>query len=151
MNVMKRRCAAGVLGLALLAGCAGSPGPVYGEWQGTPPSGRIGRVTSIDLVLKGPPDAQSGEYHISSTDSDPTGRFGDGERQWGGAWTSQQRVVDGRTVKFIKLHDHLTADIGDYALEADGRLHALDPNGALDMKPVEGLYTLSPVPPRGIN
>ena len=74
-----------------------------------------------------------------------------GTKEWGGNWTSTSRVAGSQTVKIIILHDHLPDDIGGYALAADGRLHALDPNGQIDTTPDGALYTLSPIRPRGVN
>lgn len=149
MRSMRRRAAALCLGLAAAA-CAGPSGPVYGEWQGMPPSAHsTGRSMAVDLVLRGSPDAQSGKYLITTTDNDPSALSSHGQVDWAGDWTSEQRIVNGQPFKFIKLLDHLPQDIGGYALEPDGRLHALDPNGSLDTTKDGALYTLSPVPPRG--
>ncbi len=139
-----------VLGLGLgLSGCAQPSGPVFGEWQGEPPGRARNNPKSVDLVLDGTPDAQSGAYRIATTEHDPSVFNGHGTRRWGGTWTRSSRVVEGRTFTIITLHNHLPDDIGDYALEPDGRLHALDPNGRIDTSPADALYTLSPVRPRG--
>lgn len=140
------------LGLAAgLAGCTQPIGPVFGEWRGEPPGRNTNYPKSVDLVLGGGPGARSGQYHITSTELNANSFSNHGERQWGGAWTSAQRVVNGQAMQFITLQDHLPDDIGGYALEADGRLHALDPDGSLDMTAVGALYTLSPIPPRGVD
>ncbi len=141
---------AALLGLAVgLAGCSQPTGPVFGEWQGGTPSRSTGYSKSVDLVLEGTPDVQSGAYRISSTEQNANVFSNHGTRRWGGKWTRSSRVVDGRTLTVITLHDHLPDDIGDYILAPDGTLHALDPNGKIDTSPADALYTLSPVrPPR---
>jgi len=131
-----------------LAGCAGPTGPVFGEWQGEPPGRDRSVPKSVDLVLDGAPDAQSGNYRIATTEHDPAVFAGHGTRRWGGTWTRSTRMVDGRPLTIITLHDHLPDDIGDYYLAQDGTLHALDPNGKIDTSRDDALYTLSPVQPR---
>ncbi len=139
-------------GLALgMAGCAQANGPVLGEWRGDQPGRSSNSPKSVDLVLNGTPDAQSGHYYITSTQENPNLLSNNGTREWGGTWTSTPRAVDGQTVKIIILHDHLPDDVGGYALAADGRLHALDPNGTINATPDGALYTLSPIRPRGVN
>ena len=138
-------------GLAMgLAGCAPS-GPVFGEWRGDQPGRSTDSPRAVDLVLNGAPDAQSGHYYITTTQENPNLLANNGTKEWGGNWTSMPRVAGGQTVKIIILHDHLPDDIGGYALAADGRLHALDPNGQIDTTPDGALYTLSPIRPRGVN
>ena len=140
------------LGLAAsLGGCTQPIGPVFGEWRGEPPGRSTNYPKSVDLVLGGGPGAQSGQYRITSTELNPNSLSNNGERQWGGTWISTQRAVNGQIMQFITLQDHLPDDVGGYALEADGRLHALDPGGSLDTTPAGALYTLSPIPPRGVN
>lgn len=135
----------------LLVGCSSQPrGPILGEWQGQPPGSSANTPVATDLVLEGGPAATSGEYHITTTMLNPNQFSSNGTQQWGGQWTSTQRQVGGETAKFITLHDHLPNQIGGYALMADGRLHALDPNGMIDGSPAGALYTLGPVPPRGV-
>lgn len=146
----------GFFGLALVAalglpGCSQSSGPVFGEWQGAPHGATPSSPVAVDLVLGGEPDATSGDYHITMTQQNPNLLSNNGTQQWGGSWTSRPGQVDGQAAKFITLHDHLPSEIGGYALTADGRLHALDPNGSLDTTPAGALYTLSPVRPRGVN
>lgn len=139
-----------IVALALgLAGCAQPTGPVFGEWQGQPPGRARNNSKLVDLVLEGAPDAQSGTYRISSTEQDSSVFNGHGTRRWGGTWTRSSREVEGRPLTIIMLHDHLPDDIGDYYLAADGKLHALDPNGKIDTRPIDALYTLWPVRPRG--
>ena len=131
-----------------VAGCAQPTGPVFGEWQGEPPGRSVNVRMAVDLVLDGTPDAQSGAYRIATTEHDPSVFNNHGTRRWGGTWTRSTRMVDGRELTVITLHDHLPDDIGDYYLASDGRLHALDPNGKIDTSPDDALYTLSPVQPR---
>ncbi len=149
MRRMKWQLAAS-LGIGIgLVGCAQPTGPIFGEWHGEPPGRSVDFLKSVDLELDGAPDAQSGAYRIASTEHDPTVLSGNGTRRWGGTWTRSSRVVNGRTLTIITLHDHLPDDIGDYILASDGKLHALDPGGKIDMSPADALYTLSPVrPPR---
>ncbi len=131
-----------------VAGCAQPTGPVFGEWQGEPPGRTRSTPKSVDLVLDGAPDAQSGAYRIATTEHDPSVFAGHGTRRWGGTWTRSSRVVDGQQLTIITLHDHLPDDIGDYYLSSDGKLHALDPNGTVETSRDAALYTLSPVRPR---
>jgi len=145
----KAAMSAAVFALALgLAGCVEPTGPVFGEWQGEPPGRSRSVPKSVDLVLEGTPDAQSGAYRIATTEHDPSVLAGHGTRRWGGTWTRSPRTVDGQQLTIITLHDHLPDDIGDYTLAADGKLHALDPNGKIDTSRDGALYTLSPVQPR---
>ena len=130
------------------AGCAHPTGPVFGEWQGQPPGRTRDATASVDLVLDGAPDAQSGSYRIATTENDPSVFNNHGTRRWGGTWTRSTRMIDGRALTVITLHDHLPDDIGEYSLAPDGRLHALDPNGKVDTSRDDALYTLSPVRPR---
>ena len=133
-----------------LAGCAGPSGPILGEWMGNQPGGNPDTPDQVDLVLIGGPDATSGRYHITTTVQNPNQFSNNGTQEWGGPWTSVQRDVQGQPVKFITLHDHLSSELGGYALEPDGKLHALDPNGSIDTSRDGALYTLSPVHPRGV-
>jgi len=151
IDVQWRRAAmfGAAAGLALgLAGCAQPAGPVFGEWQGQPPGRTRSNSKSVDLVLEGGPDALSGAYRISTTEENPSVFNGHGTRRWGGTWTRGSRMFEGRALTVITLQDHLPDDIGDYILAPDGTLHALDPNGKVDTRPVDALYTLSPVRPR---
>ena len=131
-----------------IAGCAQPTGPVFGEWQGQPPGRTRDESKSVDLVLEGAADAQSGKYRIATTENDPSTFNNHGTRRWGGTWTRSKRTVGGRELTVITLHDHLPDDIGEYELAPDGRLHALDPNGRVDTSRDGALYTLSPVQPR---
>ena len=140
---------AAALALLGLAACQPS-GPVFGEWQGQPPGTDPAATVAVDLVLEGGPGATSGHYHITMTQENPNQFSNNGTQQWGGAWTSVERPGNGGTMKFITLHDHLPNSIGGYALAADGRLHALNPDGSLNTTPDGDLYTLSPVRPRGV-
>ncbi len=133
-----------------LAGCAQPTGPVFGDWQGQPPGSSVDTPVAVDLVLDGGPGATSGRYHITTTTQNPNQFSNNGTQQWGGPWTSTQRMVNGEMTTFITLNDHLASQVGSYALEADGKLHALDPNGTIDASPRGALYTLSPVRPRGV-
>ena len=135
--------------LLVLVGCSQPTGPVFGEWQGNQPGSSADASTAVDLVLEGGPAAQSGQYHITTTMQDPNQLSNNGTQQWGGRWSSEQRETGDHTIMVVTLHDHLASQIGTYALEADGKLHALEPNGKLDSSPASALYTLSPVQPRG--
>ncbi len=146
--IIRRIVAAGLA--AGLAGCA-QPGPVFGEWRGDQPGRSTDAPRSVDLVLNGDPNAQSGHYYITTTQENPNLLANNGTKEWGGTWTSTPRVVNGQAVKIIILRDHLPDDIGGYALAPDGRLHALDPDGAIDATPDGALYTLSPIRPRTLN
>lgn len=140
-----------LVGAPLIAGCAQPRGPVLGEWQGEPPGRNSNATVAVDLVLYGEPGAASGQYYTKSTMQNPNQFSSHGTQEWGGNWTSTQGLVDGQAAKFIKLLDHLPDQIGGYALAADGRLHALDPNGSYDTTPDGALYTLSPVRPRNVH
>ena len=133
-----------------VAGCTQPIGPVFGDWQGQPPGSSADYPVAVDLVLGGGPGAAAGRYYITTTMQNPNEFSNNGTQEWGGPWTSTQRMVDGAMVKFITLHDHLASQVGGYALTADGKLHALDPNGQIDASPDGALYTLSPVRPRGV-
>jgi hypothetical protein len=142
------RQSAALLGLILgtIAGCAEAAGPVFGDWRGTQPSGAAQYSKMVELVLNGPPDAQSGTYRIATTEYNPGALSGNGgTRRWGDAWTSEQRVVDGRKQMIIHLHNTLPGDLSTYELGSDGSLHVVDPNGQVDRTPAAKLYVLSPV------
>ncbi len=144
----KWRWAAMAAFTAGMAGCAQPTSPVFGEWQGEPPGRTQNAPKSVDLVLDGAPDAQSGAYRIATTEHDPSVFNSRGTQRWGGTWTRNTRVVNGQELAVITLHDHLPDDIGGYYLSPDGKLHALDPDGKLDTSRDDALYTLSPVQPR---
>ena len=133
---------------ALLAcsGCAQN-GPILGEWAGRQPGRNIEMRKSVDLVLYGSPGAPSGQYHITTNENDPTLATGHGEQQWGGTWERGQQMVDARPVTTIKLNDMLSSEISGYALEPDGTLRVLNPNGVPNTTPDGNLYTLTPVSP----
>lgn len=141
---------AALAALLALSGCNNTGGPVFGEWQGQPPGSDTNSPVSVDLVLEGGPGATSGHYNITTTMQSPNQFSNNGTQQWGGSWTSTQRPVNGQAVMFITLHEHLANQIGGYALAADGRLHALNPDGSISTTPDGALYTLSPVRPRGV-
>jgi hypothetical protein len=134
--------------LGTMAGCAQPTGPIFGDWRGTQPSGAAQYPKSVELVLDGLPDAQSGRYNIATTEYNPGALSGNGgTRRWGDVWTSEQRVVDGRKQTIIHLHNTLPGDLSTYELGADGALHVVDPNGQVDRTPAARLYILSPVQP----
>ena len=147
MDAKRLRAAAFILTLGT-AGCAQPAGPVFGEWQGQPPGRTRDATASVDLVLDGAADAQTGSYRIATTENNPSVFNSHGTRRWGGTWTRSRRTVDGRELTVITLHDHLPDDIGEYELASDGKLHALDPNGKAGTSRDDALYTLSPVQPR---
>lgn len=138
----------GFAAVCLLAACTQPTGPVLGEWEGRQPGRGPSFPKLVDLVLDGTPDAQSGTYHIATTQMDPDVVTGNGEQRWTGTWVRSERTANGQPVKVIMLKDHLPDDIGAYALEADGALHILDPNGLPDTTRAGQLYTLRPVTPR---
>ncbi len=149
MMTSNLRCSAALLGLILGAspGCTpATTGPVFGDWRGTQPSGAASFPKSVELVLEGPPGAQSGTYRIATTEYNPGEFSGNGTRRWADSWTSEQRVVDGRTQTIIHLHNTLPGDLSTYELGADGALHVVNPNGQVDRSPAARLYVLSPVP-----
>ncbi len=140
-----------LIGVSAIAGCAQPQGPVLGEWQGEPPGRDSSSTVAVDLVLYGGPGAASGRYYIKSTMQNPNQFSNHGTQEWGGNWTSTQGLVDGQAAKFITLNDHLADQIGGYALAADGRLHALNPDGSYNPTRDGALYTLSPTRPRGVH
>jgi hypothetical protein len=143
---LHRTVAVGFL-LALTACGSPSGAPVFGAWQGSQPGLDPLIRTSVDLVLEGTQDAQSGRYRIATALHDPSARAGQGTTHWGGTWVRSQRAINGQSLTIVHLDDALTDDISSYALMPDGTLHALDPNGTLDTSPVAPLYVLYPVPP----
>ncbi len=149
MMTSNLRRSAAFLGLVLgtAAGCAQATGPVFGDWRGTQPSGAAAFPKTVELVLDGPPGAQSGAYRIATSEHNPSEFSGNGTRRWGDVWTSEQRVVDGRTRTIIHLHNTLPGDLSTYELGDDGALHVVDPNGQVDRSPAAQLYVLSPVQP----
>jgi hypothetical protein len=144
-----------ILGFLLaFAGCASQPnGPVVGAWHGQQP-GPDGLVpTSVDLVLEGAPNAQSGTYHIATIVHDPSARSSLENDRWSGAWERTKRVVNGQALTIIDLHNALSGDISHYALMPNGTLQALDPNGTLGTSALTTSFVLTPVPgeaPRGL-
>lgn len=140
---------AALTGAGLAAGCAASGDPVFGEWSADTPGSNANASLGVDLVLYGGPDATSGRYTIKSTAQNPNQFANHGTQEWGGPWTSTPGTVNGRPARFISLHEHLPDQISGYALTADGRLHALNPDGSYNASRDGALYTLSPVRPRG--
>jgi hypothetical protein len=143
---LRRTLAIGLL-LALASCDAHADTPLFGAWQGSQPGADPDARTSIDLVLEGTPDAQSGQYRMATALHNPSARAGMGTTHWGGTWSSSQRVINGQTVTVVELNDALPSDISRYALMPDGTLRVLNANGTLDTSPIAALYTLSPVPP----
>lgn len=134
--------------LLALAACSSPPAaPVLGAWQGSQPGPDPVFANNVDLVLRGIPDAQSGQYRLAISGHNPSARFNQGPSPWGGTWVRSQRVIDGRNLTIFHLNDTLADDISNYALMPDGTLHALDPDGTLDTTPAASLYVLAPVPP----
>ncbi|HEX3575188.1 MAG TPA: hypothetical protein VHU42_11360 [Rhodopila sp.] len=131
--------------LLALADCSTQPdAPVMGAWHGNQP-GADGLVpNSVDLVLRGAPDAPSGTYNIATVEHEA--RTAVGTRRWAGEWVRSQRVVDGRRLTIIELRDALPVDISHYALMADGTLHALAPDGVPGTGAAYQAYALAPVP-----
>jgi hypothetical protein len=129
--------------LLALTACGSPPGaPVFGAWQGSQPGRDPLSRNSVNLVLEGTQEAQSGQYRIATALHDPSVRAGRGTTHWGGTWVRSQRAINGQSVTVVHLNDALADDISSYALMPDGALHALDPNGALDTSPVAALYVL---------
>jgi hypothetical protein len=142
----KRQVGAAVLGLVLgTAGCAPSA-PVFGDWRGEQPSRNTGFTKTVDLVLEGPPGAQSGRYNIATTEHNPDPLSGHGTRRWSDTWTGEPQLVDGRQRMIIHLHNTLPGDIDSYELAPDGSLRVVDPNGRVDESRSAARYTLAPVP-----
>jgi hypothetical protein len=146
-NLLHRAAVLGLI-LSTAAGCAQAAGhgPVFGDWRGTQPGGSTDYYKTVELVLNGAPNAQSGRYRIATTEQNPGSLENNGTRRWGDVWTSEQQQVDGHTVMIIHLHNTLPGDINKYALESDGALHIVGPNGHVDHSSAGKLYTLRPVP-----
>jgi hypothetical protein len=143
--MMHRTIAIGIL--LVLAGCSSQPeAPVLGAWQGTQPGSNVLSEKNVDLVLRGLPDAQGGQYCLATGEHDPSDRVNQGQPRTGGAWARSQRVIDGRSVTVFHLNDTLPDDISSYALMPDGTLRGLNPNGTLGTTQEASLYALSPVP-----
>jgi hypothetical protein len=143
---IRRTLAIGIL-LALASCDAHADTPLFGAWQGSQPGADPDARTSVDLVLEGAQDAQSGQYRIATALHNPSARAGQGTIHWGGTWVTSQRAINGQTVTVVHLNDALSSEISNYALMPDGTLRVLDTNGTLDTSPLAALYTLSPVPP----
>jgi hypothetical protein len=144
-----------ILGFLLaFAGCASQPdGLVLGAWHGQQPGPDRLVPTSVDLVLEGAPNAQSGTYRIATVVHDPSARSFLDDHRWSGAWERTKRVVNGQTLTIIDLHNALSSDISHYALMPDGTLHALDPNGTIGKSALAASFVLAPDPvkaPRGL-
>jgi hypothetical protein len=135
---MHRIVAIGFL-LALTACSSPSGAPVYGAWQGSQPGADPLSGNSVDLVLKGTQNAQSGRYCIATALHDPSARADQGTTHWGGTWVRSQRAINGQSLTVLHLNNALTDDISNYALMPDGTLHALGPNGGLDPNGTLGL------------
>ena len=136
-----------MLALIALGGCVHDTGPVLGEWRGQSPGASRDVPKTVDVRLNGSPGANSGSYHFSRIEADPTLLSGHDQDQWGGTWVRSQRVVNGRTLSIFTLQALLPGEIDTYALEPDGTLRPVDPNGLPDATPAGSRYTLSPVPP----
>ena len=128
-----------------LAGCSGPVAPLLGEWRGAQPGIQINVPKQIDLTLNGEPGAATGTYYVTSIDPDPNLLVGHDEQQWGGTWVRTDRTINGQPISIFTLKDILPNLIGSWALEPDGRLHAVDPSGLPDTSPLYRLYVLLPV------
>jgi hypothetical protein len=144
-KTMTAPCIAALGLLLALADCSSQPeDPVMGEWHGNQP-GADGLVpNSVDLVLRGAPDAASGTYYIATVEHEA--RSAPGSRRWAGEWVRSQRVIAGKPLTVIDLHDALAVDISHYALMPDGTLHALTPDGTLGTDAASQAFALAPVP-----
>jgi hypothetical protein len=131
--------------LLALAACTSQPdAPVLGAWHGNQP-GPDGLVAnSVDLVLRGTPDAPSGRYEIATVEHES--RSAVGSRHWAGPFVRSQRVIDGRQMTVIELQDTLPVDISHYVLMPDGTLRVLTPKGTLGTDAASQAYALAPVP-----
>ncbi len=132
---------------ALVAGCDQPTGPLLGEWRGQSPGGSQSVPKTVDVTLDGAPGAMSGAYQFSSQENDPTLLAGHDQRNWSGTWVRTDRVVDGHTIGIYRLQRLLSGEIDTYALEPDGTMRPVDPNGQIDVTPAGSHDTLSPVPP----
>ena len=138
-----------VLGLALALGaCVHPNGPLIGEWRGQSPGASLDVPKTVDVTLDGQPGDATGSYYFTAQENDPTLVTGHGERQWGGTWVRTQRVVNGQPLSIYRLKALIGGEIDTYALEPNGTLRPVDPNGLPDMTPAGSLYTLSPVSTR---
>ena len=136
-----------LLALAALGGCVNASGPLVGEWRGQSPGASLNEPKTVDVTLNGSADAPSGTYHFTRMETDATLLSGHDEDQWGGTWVRSQRVVNGQPLSIFELKALLPGEINTYALEPNGTLRPVDPNGMPDTTPAGSLYTLSPVPP----
>jgi hypothetical protein len=144
-KTMTAPCIAALGLLLALADCSSQPDdPIMGAWHGNQP-GADGLVpNSVDLVLRGAPDAPSGTYYIATVEHEA--RSAPGSRRWAGAWVRSQRVIAGKRMTVIDLQDALAVDISHYALMPDGTLHALAPDGTLGTDAASRAFALDPVP-----
>jgi hypothetical protein len=144
MSKLRGRAAA--LGLLLgIAGCGHPSGPIFGDWRGDQPTRVTGFTQTVELVLEGPPGAQSGSYRIATTVHDPQPCGEHGTRRWSDIWTSEPRVANGHLQTNIHLHNTLPGEINTYELTPDGSLRAVDRNGQGDKLQAGKLNVLSPV------
>ena len=131
--------------LAALAGCSGPTGPRIGEWPGPQPGVQVNVPTEVDLTLNGEPGTPTGTYYVTSIDPDPNLHVGHDEQEWGGTWVRTDRTFNDQPISIFTLKDVPPNLIGRWALEPDGRLHAVDQNGLPDTSPLYRSYVLSRV------
>ena len=128
-----------------LAACSGPTAPLVGEWRGPQPGIQVNVPKEVDLTLNGEPGAPTGSYYITSIDPDPNLLVGHDEQEWGGTWVRTDRTINGEPVSIFTLQNLPPNLLGTWALEPDGRLHAVDQNGLPDTTPLYRLYVLSRV------
>lgn len=92
-----------VLVAFLLCGCAGPTGPIVGDWRGSEPSISYFYQRTTELILQGPPDANSGTYRLVSRVNAPLLVDRDDQYDWTDRWEKRLlRTATGQ--RYLTLH-----------------------------------------------
>lgn len=137
-----------VLLLALpLAGCFQPVGPVVGDWRGYQPDISYYYQRSTELILDGPPDANSGTYHLVTRTNQPFFADRADNYRWTDRWEKRLlRTADGRPYLTVHLFHAPGAQDPDYIWTTDGLLVPLIDPTHPDLSPAALRVALRPLP-----
>jgi hypothetical protein len=130
----------------MLAGCAGSNQPIFGDWRGRQPTGDGLYPSFVDLVLYGQPGDTQGEYDYQANRMDPTLLDSGGRTlTWGGRWTLTPSPAN-PSLQILHLRNLPGSQISGYVLMPNHVLIPVTRTGLPDLSPASLTYGLAPVP-----
>ncbi|GBR30979.1 hypothetical protein AA0488_2153 [Kozakia baliensis NRIC 0488] len=117
---------------SMLTACADPTGPVFGDWYGFQPLPVPNGSLSIELVLDGAPNAQSGHYRLHRQSLWGGDMLFNRSDSLDGTWSIKNVTVQGHTWKQVNLNG-AQLNIWQYVLLPNGYLVPTNDQGAPEM------------------